>query len=64
MRKQITSQRPQQVSAAEQSWLDLSQLAEVELTSEDAAYPIEAALLPGTGSGWRAARSITLAHPA
>ena len=44
----------QHVSAADQRWLDLPQLAEVELTSEDAAYPIEAALLPGTGSGWRA----------
>jgi hypothetical protein len=57
MRKRITSQHPQHVSAADQSWLDLSHLAEVELTSEDAAYPIEAALLPGAGSGWRAGQS-------
>lgn len=36
------------------AWLDLDSLAEVELTSEDPAYPIEAALLPGYGPGWRA----------
>ena len=29
-------------------------LAEVEITSEDAAHPIESALLPGCASGWRA----------
>jgi hypothetical protein len=37
------------------NWLDLVTLAEVELTSEAAAYPIEAALVPGSGPGWRAA---------
>lgn len=36
-------------------WLDLDALAEVELTSEDPAGPIESALLPGEGPGWRAA---------
>lgn len=36
-------------------WLELDQMAEVELTSEDAAHPIDAALRPGRGSGWRAA---------
>jgi len=38
-----------------QDWLDLESLAEVEITSEDRAHPIEAALSPGNGSGWRAA---------
>ena len=42
-------------SQAPGSWLDLGELADVELTSEDAAYPIEAALAPGAGAGWRAA---------
>lgn len=37
-------------------WLDLAQLASVEITSEDKAHPIEAALLPGEAGGWRAAR--------
>ena len=36
------------------NWLDLEQLAEVEISSEDPAYPIEAALLPGMNQGWRA----------
>jgi hypothetical protein len=35
-------------------WLDLDVLADVELTSEDAGHPVEAALEPGDGSGWRA----------
>jgi hypothetical protein len=28
----------------------------VEVTSEDAAHPIESALIPSAGSGWRAGR--------
>lgn len=32
----------------------LERLAEIQLTSESAAHPIEAALLPGHGDGWRA----------
>ena len=39
-----------------EKWLDIEQLAEIELTSEDPDYPIEGALLPGgEGRGWRAA---------
>ena len=38
-------------------WLELEDLAEVELTSEDAAHPIEDALLPRGEGGWRAAES-------
>jgi hypothetical protein len=34
----------------------LSSLAAVEVTSEDPAHPVESALLPGTGGGWRAAQ--------
>ncbi|SDB93722.1 hypothetical protein GA0111570_11060 [Raineyella antarctica] len=40
---------------ADVDWLDLEPLVEVEITSEDPAHPIEAALLPGVGAGWRAA---------
>jgi hypothetical protein len=36
-------------------WLDLEALADVEVTSEDSAHPIESALLAGRGTGWRAA---------
>ena len=37
------------------AWLPLADLADVEVTSESAAHPIEAALDPGHRSGWRAA---------
>ena len=57
MRKQIINQDTQNVPPVDQSWLDLQRLAQVELTSEDAAYPIEAALIPNAGSGWRAAQA-------
>jgi hypothetical protein len=39
---------------AEAQWLDLEQLAAVELTSEDAYYPVENALVPGGQREWRA----------
>jgi hypothetical protein len=45
------------VSPVDERWLDVQRLAQVELTSEDAAYPIEAALIPSAGSGWRAAQA-------
>ncbi len=56
MRKRIIGHGPGEVAAAEPGWLDLERLAQVEITSEAAGYPIEAALIPGTGSGWRAAQ--------
>jgi len=49
----VATPSPQEMAPAD--WLDLEALAEVELTSEDAAHPIEAALAPGGGTGWRAA---------
>jgi len=57
MRKRIINQEPQNVAPVDQRWLDLQSLAQVELTSEDAANPIEAALVPSTGLGWRAAQA-------
>ena len=56
MRKQIIGNGPRDVSVAEQGWLDLELLAQVEITSEEVDYPIESALIPGTGLGWRAAQ--------
>ena len=54
MRKQI-SPRPQRESPpANTGWLDLEAVARVEVTSEDAAHPIESALLPVGATGWRA----------
>jgi hypothetical protein len=41
-------------SAVAAPWLDVERHAEVEVTSEDPAHPIESALLPGSTSGWLA----------
>ena len=56
MRKRLIGHGPREVAAAEPGWLDLEPLAEVEITSEDVDHPIESALIPGTGLGWRAAQ--------
>jgi hypothetical protein len=54
MRKRIISPVQPDAAPLGQEWLDLEQLAEAEISSEDAAHPIESALLPGQASGWRA----------
>jgi len=55
MRKRIIGEneqvKPSDLSA---NWLDLAQLAQVELTSENVGHPIESALIINGGSGWRA----------
>ena len=56
MRKKIIEQTGKGTSAADQNWLDLADLAQVEITSESEAYPIESALTPGIGPGWQAAQ--------
>ena len=55
MRKRIIAPVQQKTTSPDQDWLNVEDLAEVEITSEDAAHPIEFALLPGQASGWRAA---------
>jgi hypothetical protein len=58
MRKQLIF--PEESPASPQGeWLDLDQVTAVEVSSEDAAHPIESALLRGGASqgGWRAAGS-------
>jgi hypothetical protein len=57
MRKRIINQEPLNLAPVDHGWLDLQSLAQVELTSEDASNPIEAALVPGAGLGWRAAQA-------
>ncbi|MFC1851757.1 hypothetical protein ACFL27_16320 [candidate division CSSED10-310 bacterium] len=56
MRKRIIKQDPAGASPPAERWLDLEHLAQVELTSENPSYPIEAALSPGAASEWRADR--------
>jgi len=43
------------VKAAGGPWLDLETMARVEISSEDAAFPIEQALGAAASTGWRAA---------
>lgn len=55
MRKRIIDQVQKHSVIPEQEWLNVEGLAEVEITSEDAAHPIESALGLGQAAGWRAA---------
>ena len=55
MRKRLIHADQQAALPAADDWLPLDELAEVEISSEDAGCPIESALLPAAGAGWRAA---------
>lgn len=55
MRKRLVEPSSPAAAPLGENWLDLETLAEVEVTSEDPASPIEHALLPDRGVGWRAA---------
>lgn len=69
MRKRLVTTARQNTPHPDHDWLDLENLAEVEITSEDAAYPVESALLPEGRAGWRAAEPgmqtirLLFAHP-
>ena len=54
MRKRIINSDDKQKVDSDQKWLDLEKIAVVEVTSEDEAFPIESALLPGKVLEWRA----------
>ena len=41
---------------SEKGWLDLEQIATVEVTSEDPNFPIESAFGSDDGPGWRASQ--------
>lgn len=55
MRKRLIEKASPNCLPETSNWLDLQRLAEVEITSEQNAYPIESALLSTDGPGWRAA---------
>jgi hypothetical protein len=57
MRKRIIENETQPASTDDRAWLDLERLAQVEVTSERAEHPVEAALIPNAGAGWRAGQS-------
>jgi hypothetical protein len=56
MRKQVIDRVKPVPTNDEHSWIDLASMARVEVTSEDASFPIESALLTEKGPGWRASR--------
>jgi uncharacterized protein (DUF736 family) len=56
MRKRIIQQDSQDVPFGVDDWMDLERIARVEVTSEEPDYPVEAALIPGAGSSWRASQ--------
>jgi hypothetical protein len=56
MRKTVAPRRTP-ADSKDEGWLDLDRLARVELTSEDPAHPIEAALGGEDAGGWRAAEA-------
>jgi hypothetical protein len=56
MRKRIINSGSDTVPDVTGPWLDLERSAQVEITSETAEHPIESALVPDRGPGWRAAQ--------
>ena len=57
MLKRIVGKQTSHLPASDRHWLNLDVLAQVEVTSEEPARPIEAGLLPESESGWEAAQS-------
>ena len=55
MRKKIIKQSSRETPLTEDNWLDLERLAQVEVTSEAQAHPVESALLPHGRVAWRSA---------
>lgn len=56
MRKHIIdpASRTGTAPTSKQQWLKLEDTALVEVSSEHPSHPIESALIPGAGAGWRA----------
>jgi hypothetical protein len=57
MRKSVITPVAGAVAAAQDEWLDLDKIAQVEISSEDVNFPIEHALGKTPTTGWRAART-------
>lgn len=54
MRKSIIDSTPRQTPLKDHRWLNIENIAQIELTSESSTHPIEGALESGARSGWRA----------
>lgn len=57
MKKRIIVSSPSSIAVEDRVWLDLERVAEVEITSETPANPVDFALIAGTTSGWSASHS-------
>jgi hypothetical protein len=63
MRKSVvasTSERASRadaLAASDARWLDLEELAHIEVSSEDPQHPVEGALVVGDDRGWRAGQA-------
>ncbi|MEO6983159.1 MAG: hypothetical protein ABI072_08590 [Edaphobacter sp.] len=55
MRKTILASTDAVTTPMDGAWLDLDKIARVEISSEDAMFPIEHALGTASTTGWRAA---------
>ena len=63
MRKSVVASSSERASgadalaASDARWLDLEELAQIEVTSEDPKHPVEGALVIGDDRGWRAGQA-------
>ena len=56
MRKSVSPIPPVAGPSPGAHWMDLGQIATVEVTSEDPGFPIESAFGADSGPGWRASQ--------
>jgi len=56
MRKQLISATEPSPPGTSEEWLNLEEMARVEVSSEDPQYPIESAFKQGESLGWRASQ--------
>ena len=56
MRKDIINATEPNPPGTSEKWLNLEEIARVEISSEDPQYPIESAFTHGEGPGWRASQ--------
>jgi hypothetical protein len=56
MRKHIINATERNPPGTSEKWLNLEEIARVEIFSEDPQYSIESAFKHGEGSGWRASQ--------
>jgi hypothetical protein len=59
MRETVFDPGAPRVSQFQQEWLEIEELAKIQVTSEDPDFPIESALSSVTGQGWQAAERVS-----